>query len=246
MIDHQPALDHMQALLDQWEAADDRRCIFLGCYSQMTANMLKTIQAGEFHDNQWVGRLLEHFADYYFKALETYEQQPTIAPAVWQVAFQLTGDPEAHVLQHLMLGINAHINFDLVFALEDVLRDEWADLAPRQRTERYEDHCRVNQVIASTVDAVQDSVVERFAPRMDLVDDGMGHLDEWLASRLISIYRDRVWQKAVERLQAQDEYEREAIGLAVENSSLQRAQLIHTWSLGKALKGLIEDFVEEL
>ena len=245
MIDHQPAIDHMQALLDQWEAADDRRCIFLGCYSQMTANMLKAIQAGEFHDNQWVGRLLEHFADYYFKALETYEQQPTVAPAVWQVAFQLTGDPEAHVLQHLMLGINAHINFDLVFALEDMLRDEWADLSPSQRMERYQDHCRVNQVIASTVDAVQDSVVERFAPRMDLIDDGLGHLDEWLASRLISIYRDRVWQKAVERLQAQDEYEREAIGLAVENSSLQRAQLIHSWSLGKALKGLIDDFVEE-
>ena len=243
MTDHQVAIDHMHALLEGWEKAGDQRCIFLGCYTQMTGNMLKAIQAGEFHDNAWVSGLLEHFADYYFNALQAYEQQIESTPAVWQIAFLATRDPQSHVLQHLMLGINAHINFDLVFALEDVLRSEWASLSPGQRQQRYEDHCHVNEIIASTVDAVQDSVVERFAPMMELVDAGMGRLDEWLASRLISIYRDRVWQKAIERLQALDDSEREAIRVLVESSSLQRAQMIQHWSVGSVLHGLMDDFV---
>jgi len=245
MTNHQPAIDHMLALLDGWEKAGDQRRIFLGCYSQMTGNMLKAIQAGEFHDNAWVMELLEHFADYYFKALQAYEQQPARAPSVWQIAFEAARDSHVHVLQHLMLGINAHINFDLVFALEDVLHAEWVGLSPRQRMERYEDHCRVNEVIARTLDAVQDSIVERFAPKMDLIDDGMGRVDEWLASKVISIYRDRVWQMAVERLQAQNESEREIIRAVVEKSSLERALSIRDWSLGRGLLRFIDDYLEE-
>jgi hypothetical protein len=207
--------------------------------------MLKAIQAGEFHDNAWVVELLEHFADYYFNALQAYEQQPGSEPQVWQVAFEAVRDPRANVMQHLMLGINAHINYDLVFALEDVLQAEWAALSHSQRLERYEDHCRVNEVIASTVDAVQDSVVERYAPKMDLIDEGMGRVDEWLVSKMISLYRDRVWKKAVERLQAADEVERESIRVVVERSSLQRALSIRDWNLGEGLLRFVEYYLEE-
>jgi hypothetical protein len=241
MISHKPAIDQMKFLLSGWEVASDQRRVFLGCYTQMTANMLTDIQAGGFHDNDWVRQMLEHFAEYYFEALEVYQRQPESAPAIWRLTFEAAADPQTHVLQHLMLGINAHINYDLVFALEDVLRPEWATLSPSQRTERYEDHCRVNQVIARTVDAVQDTVVERFSPEMDRFDDGMGRLDEWLASRMISHYRDQVWQRAVERLEAQDELERQAIHNQVERSCLERARLIREWSVGNAIRGLIND-----
>ena len=244
-MEDQSAHERMKALLEGWEKAGDMRCIFLGCYTQMTANMLKAIQAGEFHDNAWVHRLLERFAEYYFMAQRTYEQQPDYTPPVWLITFEATGDTKVHVLQHLLLGINAHINYDLVFALEDVLAPEWSVLSPSQRMQRYEDHCQVNTVIARTVDAVQDNIVERFAPKMDLIDDGMGRLDEWLASRMISLYRDRVWQKAVELLQAQDELEREAIMMVVENSSLQRAERVRHWSVRQALLGLIDETMED-
>jgi hypothetical protein len=238
-----PTIEHMHRLLDGWERAGDRRGIFLSCYAQMTGNMLKAVQAGEFHDNAWVGKLLEHFAGYYFNALDGYELQPQAAPAVWQAAFETARDPQAHVLQHLMLGVNAHINYDLVFALEDVLRPDWQVLSPQQRTERYEDHCRVNLVIAETVDAVQDSVVERFAPKMDLLDDGLGPLDEWLVSKLISIYRDRVWQQSIHRLQAADESEADRLRQIVEKDALERARSIQQRRIQQALQDLLSDFI---
>lgn len=235
----------MQSLLENWQRAGDLRCVFLDCYTQMTINMLTAIHSGEFHDNAWALELLEHFAEYYFKALEAYELNPESAPLPWQTAFTTTRDPQAHVLQHLMLGINAHINYDLVFALEDILRPEWQKISPDQLRERYEDHCHVNLVISNTLDAVQDSVVERFAPKLDIIDVSLGRLDELSTSYLISIYRDRVWHKALERLETQRDEQREAIRRSLENSAYQRAQLIQGWSIMSAIKGLFEFIVEE-
>jgi len=67
---------------------------------------------------------------------------------------------------------------------------------------RYADHCKVNVMIAQTIDAVQDQVIERYDPKMDLVDRLMGSLDEWLISRLIAGWRDRVWRNALDRVAA--------------------------------------------
>lgn len=60
----------MNELLQQWEQTDDRRAIFLGCYALMTRNMLAGLNTGQFHDPRWVRALLEHFAGYYFDALD--------------------------------------------------------------------------------------------------------------------------------------------------------------------------------
>ena len=69
---------------------------------------------------------------------------------------------------------------------------------------RYADHCKVNVMIAQTTDAVQDQVIERYDPKikMDLVDRLMGSLDEWLISRLVAGWRDRVWRNALDRVAA--------------------------------------------
>ena len=71
-----PILDRMQALVDQWKADSDQRYIFLSCYQMMTANMLAAIREDQFADCAWVDHLLKRFGEYYFAALEAYEQQP--------------------------------------------------------------------------------------------------------------------------------------------------------------------------
>ncbi|MGK0617916.1 DUF5995 family protein [Meiothermus cerbereus] len=195
-------VERMQAQVRRWEEAHDHRAVFLGCYSMMTQNMLVALDEGAFQDPGWVNRLLHHFADYYFEALEAYEQNPLTAPAVWQIAHDGGQSPNLKALQKLLLGVNAHINYDLVFAVSDLLQDEWAFLSPGQRQMRYADHCKVNVIIAQTIDAVQDQVIERYDPKMDTVDRLMGSLDEWLVSRLITGWRDRVWRNALDRVAA--------------------------------------------
>jgi hypothetical protein len=215
----------MQSLVAAWESAGDRRAIFLNCYLLMTRNMLAALEAGDFRDRRWVDALLRHFAGYYFAALEAYEADKMTAPAVWVRAHDAAGRDGPWVVQLLMLGVNAHINYDLVLALVDMLDESWATLPAETRRARREDFDTVNAIIARTINTVQDDVVEQWAPAMDWVDKGMGRLDEWLTVRLITGWRDEVWAQAVRMLETPPE-QRPARRSGVEASTLQRADAI--------------------
>jgi hypothetical protein len=111
----------MQELVSQWEALADRMAIVLSCNMMMTRNTLAAIDQHEFGGSVWVADLLNRFGDYYFAALKAYEQEPTAAPRVWQLAHDTTRERRAIGVQELLLGVNAHINHDLVLTLVDVL-----------------------------------------------------------------------------------------------------------------------------
>jgi hypothetical protein len=81
--------------------------------------------------------------------------------------------------------VNAHINYDLVLTLVDLLDGEWAGHDERSLGIRRRDYDRVNDVITATVDEVQDEVLERHAPALDVVDRILWRADEWLAVRIL-------------------------------------------------------------
>ena len=221
-----PVVERMQALISRWEEQADQRSVFLSCYLLMTRNMLSAIDRGEFKDPAWVDRLLHRFADYYFVALEAYERNPAGAPRVWQVTFDTTRNPGVLALQKLLLGVNAHINYDLVLTLAELLAPEWAQLPEDRRTERYADHRQVNDVIARTIDAVQDQVLEPSMPILDIIDRLCGSLDERLISRLIAQWRDDVWRNATTLLEIGHPDERARLMRQVETEALRRAGAI--------------------
>jgi len=216
----------MQQLVHRWEDASDRRAIFLTCYMMMTENMQSAIERQEFRDCEWVDRLLNHFAGYYFVALAAYDRDPSSAPLVWQLAHEAARDGDSMALQQLMLGVNAHINYDLVFALADVLGPEWDGLSEEQRRIRYADFCFVNDIIGRTIDAVQDQVLEPAMPVMELVDRLFGSLDERLISRIITDWRESVWEHAARLLETADADERARLALQVEEEALRRGDVI--------------------
>lgn len=201
-------LEQMAALVAQWRDAGDDKALFLDCYRMMTGNVLSAIQTQEFKDQDWVGRLLTHFADYYFEALQDYQLDPDSAPQAWQLAHNAAADPHVTALQKLLLGVNTHINYDLVLTLVDLLADEWAQHSPALRQGRYADHCQINQIIGQTIDSVQDQVLEPAMPVMALVDSLLGPVDEFLISGLISQWRELVWVNASSLLEMGDAEQR--------------------------------------
>src|SRR5665811_279115 len=168
----------------------------------MTGAMLEAISRDEFEDGRWVGRLLDRFADYYFHAVDAWDADSD-CPLVWCDAFAAGDHEDLHPLQALLLGINAHINHDLVYALADVLHD-WDGLDNSTRLEREIDHRNVNLVIARTVDVVQDEVIDPRSPILGVLDEVFAGLDEWLFSRLIGAWRSEVWDQAQRLLAAPD------------------------------------------
>jgi hypothetical protein len=233
-----PTVARMQALIDQWSGTvkgehgfprqpEDHRAIFLHCYLLMTVNMLAAIQRQEFHDPAWVDRLLHIFARFYFTALDAFDQDPADASPVWELAFEATRHPGTLALQHLLLGVNAHINYDLIMALVEILEPEWAGLTEDQRAQRYADHCQVNHVISRTVDLVEKEVIDPEMPVMRIVDTVVGrHLEDAVVSDLLGHWREIVWHHATRLLDLKDAEEREKLVKHYEREVLEIGEVI--------------------
>ena len=221
-----PIASRMAALVNLWEADADQRVIFLRCYLLMTRNMQIAITNLEFKDPTWVDYLLARFADFYFAALDAYGHDHTAAPRVWQAAHDAAHQPGVWALQKLLLGVNAHINYDLVLTLVEVLRSEWQNLTDAQRSQRHADYSYVNEIIGRTIDAVQDQVLEPAMPVLALLDALLGRMDEKLVSRLLTAWRDQVWSDAVRILEAAGAAEQARIIQQVEARALREARLI--------------------
>jgi len=229
MNENDQILQRMRSLLESWEVSKDQRLIFLSCYQMMTGNVLNAIQAQEFEDGVWVQTLMEDFAEVYFTALSQFEQNHH-PPKVWQIAFEAPALSHLHVIQNLILGVNAHINYDLVFVLSNLLGSEWDHLDQEQQQVRYRDHCRINGIIHQTINAVQDQIIERFEPKFDLIDKLLGPFDEWITAKIISNWRDEVWESAVQMLALPDAVQREEFSQKIEKESVQKALSILKYS----------------
>jgi hypothetical protein len=216
----------MGTLIQDWEAIGSPKAVFLNCYRMMTNNTLAALAHGEFADPRWVDRLLHRFADYYFEALEIYESDPLSAPVVWQLAHDTTRDPDALPLQNLLLGVNAHINYDLVLTLDELLQPEWAALSEEARLERYNDYTHVNDIIGRTIDQVQDEILAPMMPVAGIFDRLMGPLDELLLSHIITKWRESVWENACRLLTGDEEIKREVMVEQVEAAALDIGRMI--------------------
>lgn len=223
-----PIIDRMRTVSQAWDEAADQRAIFLTCYTMMTANMLAAVDAREFDDPAWVDHLINRFAGYYFDALTAYDDDPARSPRVWQLAHTTCRESQVWALQKLLLGINAHINYDLVLTLDAMLGPEWAALTDAQRASRSRDYRQVNEVIGRTIDAVQDEVLADAMPFMRAVDLLMGPGDELVLSRLLIRWRDHVWDYAVELVEAADLEAREDVIRRMEAEAMRRATAIRS------------------
>src|SRR5258707_424733 len=123
----------LTGLIATFRAANDERGIFCTAYLRMTQTLQAAVannaNSGLFQDPEWVSFYAVGFADLYRQALiESDQGQP---PKAWTIAFSAAANHSALVFQDLLLGINAHINRDLPFALQTVgiepLESRYAD-----------------------------------------------------------------------------------------------------------------------
>jgi hypothetical protein len=168
----------------------DRRGPFLVIYSRVTAAVGRAIDDGAFVDPDWVDRYLVAFADLYRRALSCYETGRLAALAdPWQVAFEAAERGDCLVAQDAVLGINAHVNYDLALALAEVGVDP-------ARADKYADHCAVNATLRRLVDEVQTRLAERYAPGLATVDESLGRVDEAVSFLALAEGRDSAWRVA--------------------------------------------------
>lgn len=191
------SMDDVRTRLDQLESilleASDRRAVFLTIYTEMTRETIRRIEAGDFIDPEWMERYLIRFAEYYRRAFHNYERgEFSEVPDPWIVAFGSALRGDSLVIQDGFLGINAHINYDLALALSEI------GLGP-DRSDKYADHNRINDILYRLVSVQQDLLSQRYAPGLSQVGDQLGELDDSIVGLSLQTARENAWQVAVLR-----------------------------------------------
>ncbi len=105
-------LVHLDKIIDDCMRHNSRVGYFAILYKRMTIAVKQGIAQNQFEDGSRMERLDVHFANRYLDAYYTYAsgKQPTQS---WQSAFNAVNNNDLAIVQHLLLGINAHINLDL-------------------------------------------------------------------------------------------------------------------------------------
>jgi Family of unknown function (DUF5995) len=186
-------IERMQELLEPMEAAGDPKRIFHATYLRTTIAVAQEIKRpGGFADPEWTERWDVAFADLYLDALEQLQvgQQPS---RPWTVAF---GAPHGlPVLNRLLLGMNAHINYDLPQALLAVITDEEFDDA-ELIARREADHKAIDDILAARVSAEGDELVSIAGPGSQL-NRLLEPLNRIGTRRFLREARRKVWANAV-------------------------------------------------
>jgi hypothetical protein len=116
----------MEALLLRLREQGDANRHFLATYLRTTRAVRDELATGGFLDRAWVERWDVAFAELYLDALEA-ERAGRRPPAPWAIAFGAARERQLPPLRHVLLGMNAHINFDLAQSLLAVITDQELD-----------------------------------------------------------------------------------------------------------------------
>ena len=160
---------------------------FPALYRQVTLRVKQGIAAGLFDDGLRMARLDTVFANRYLAAYRAFRGggQPS---RCWQVAFEATQGNRLIILQDLLIGINAHINFDLGIAAAEVAPGEAIDAL-------HGDFDKINQILGSLLPKVE-AAIGRFSPLIGLLDQ-IGGRDEIQALNFsLDAARDDSWNHA--------------------------------------------------
>ncbi|HMP94181.1 MAG TPA: DUF5995 family protein [Phnomibacter sp.] len=181
-------IQQLEAITEDCCRRQSPQAYFAVLYLLMTKAVRQGIQTGYFEDGPRMERLDVLFAGRYVQAWESYQkQQPTTAS--WQLALDAATHNNLVVLQHLLLGINTHINLDLAIAA--------AQTSPGQSIFALQtDFDRINTLITQLTDTIQQRL-ETIAWPMKLLGKIANGKEKAVLAFSITKARQAAWANAV-------------------------------------------------
>jgi Family of unknown function (DUF5995) len=180
-------IERLDTIVDRAVVERDRLGFFAVMYRTVTVAVKDGIAAGQFGDGPRMERLDVAFANRYLRAFHEHRNggQPT---RCWRAAFAAGARSRVVILQHLLLGMNAHINLDLGIAAAEVCPG--AAIAGLER-----DFVVINSVLAALETGVEGEVcaLSPWVDRLDHIDPRAGRV---VANFSIDRARACAWENA--------------------------------------------------
>lgn len=185
------SIDEVIAQLDRIIAECKTKNEPLGYFAALYQGVTKKVKTGIdndfFEDGARMEQLDVVFANRYLSAYHSYlNQQP--ATVSWEKSFTLSTQYWPIVLQHLLIGMNAHINLDLGIAAAQIMKGKNINALE-------DDFNKINEVLSSLVHKVQQDLVEIW-PTLRFILKLAGKVDDTLTDFSMKLARDGAWKFA--------------------------------------------------
>jgi hypothetical protein len=151
----------LDAIIHRSRIDKSRLGFFAVLYRNVTLKVREGIKAGLFEDGPRMERLDVAFASRYLAAYESFRRNEQLSKC-WLVAFNAASTWPPIILQHLLLGMNAHINFDLGIAAAEVAPGDQLPSLKR-------DFDQINNILSGMIAKVRSNVDE-LSPWINLLN----------------------------------------------------------------------------
>lgn len=178
----------LEAIIDESIQTNSTLGYFAVLYQKVTIKVKEGIASNFFEDNERMEKLDVIFAKRYIEAYYLYTQKKETNKS-WNAAFRFSSKYWPIVLQHLTIGMNAHINLDLGIAAAEISKNKNIHLLEN-------DFNKINEILSSLVNEVQDNLTKIW-PTLRKILQKTNKVDDFLIDFSMELARDGAWQFAL-------------------------------------------------
>lgn len=249
----QSYLDEMQVRAEEMSAAGDYRAVFEITYLIFSREVLQALKDRRFEDMVWAVDIACRFIEVYREQLGLWESRHPALCRAWRAAFESMEEARVNVLQSMMLGINAHINYDLAFVTLGSSRHS-GDLEEGDPVERalsgslagipsvrYRDFLVINQLEWEAIQTIQDAVLGRYNRFLYWGNVLTLRSTRFMGQRFLMEARDTAWYRTTLLVHARTDQERSLVGRLIDARAASLADLASalTWRPDEAIENAV-------
>lgn len=214
-------IQDMQRRFARLAQSCDHDAVFALSYLRTTEEYLRATQTtGFFMDPSFVNHQDIVFARMYFNAYDDWARgRVERVPPAWRVALQAADTKQVSGSGNLLLGINAHVQRDLPFALAAI------GMTTESGQSRKPDHDKVNKILNRVVRPLMQEEAARFDPQMEAIKTPYGIGYAGLLQTLVA-WRETAWRNAERLVAAPTAAAKDAVAAQIEEYAVTSARSI--------------------
>ncbi|XXT22084.1 DUF5995 family protein [Sorangium sp. So ce429] len=211
------ALVALETVAARLREKNDPRAVFPDVYAVITRRVKEAVVDGKddrFLEPAWISRLAGIFCEYYLKALEASLDGRSTGVEAWDVAFQCNSARGTAAAVHALLGINAHINYDLALGLYRNIVQHGAVQDARLLGRYRHDHDLVNEILAAAMPEIFAILSDRYGCPLARIATFTKDVQRTVSSVVLFMlrkWRDRVWHELLSLLATAGDVDRRAV-----------------------------------
>jgi hypothetical protein len=175
-----------------WSKDNNSRIgFFAALYWHVATGVGGALEEHKFRHPAWVKQLNQAFFGRYLKAVDQYRRGDLADPPTesWGLSFTAAAEPDCIVVQHLLLGVNAHINLDLSIALAEAI-------GPERMSDFSDDFQFLNEVLSHVTGTVVVNT-SRVSRVLKWISRILGRREDQIMGFSIRMARDGAWRSGL-------------------------------------------------